>query len=113
MSVSVRVKEEIPFIVGYLACRFNGEAIEKFGEESDKIEENIKAVVREYLKIYKNLGEFSVGLPKEILMSTTELFILIRLFYNEEIFQAAILKSDANLGFTRFKLQEYVKELSK
>ncbi len=112
MSVSARAKEEIPFIVGYFACRFNGEVIDKFGEETDKIEENIKNIVKEYLETYRNLGELSVGLPKEILMSTTELFILVRLFYNEELFQAAILKSEANLGFTRFKLQEYVRELS-
>jgi len=113
MSVSVRAREEIPFIVGYLACRFNGEVIDKFGEEADRIEENVKRVVKEYMEIYRKLGELSVGLPKEILMSTTELFILIRVFYNEEFFQVAILRSDANLGFTRFKLQEYAAELSK
>ena len=112
MTVVQKAKEEIPFIVGYAACRFNGEIIAKFGEETEKILENIKRIVNEYLKIYTALGEFSVGMPKEILMSTTELFILVRLFYNEELFQAAILKSEANLGFTRFKLQEYVKELS-
>ena len=111
MSVVQKAREEIPFIVGYAACRFNGEVIGKFGEETEKIIEDVKKIVEEYLKIYTTLGEFSVGMPKEILMSTTELFILIRLFYSEELFQMAILKSDANLGFTRFKLQEYVREL--
>lgn len=111
MSVVQKAREEIPFIVGYAACRFNGEVIGKFGEETDKIIEDVKKMAEEYLKIYTTLGEFSVGMPKEILMSTTELFILIRLFYSEELFQMAILKSDANLGFTRFKLQEYVREL--
>ncbi len=111
MSIVQKAREEIPFIVGYAACRFNGEVIGEFGEEMEKILENVKKIVEEYLKIYTALGEFSVGMPKEILMSTTELFILIRLFYSEELFQVAILKSDANLGFTRFKLQEYAREL--
>jgi len=65
-----------------------------------------------YIDIYKSLGEYTVGMPKEILMSTTEIFILVRVFYNEEIFQVAVLKSDANLGFTRYKLQEYLQKLT-
>ncbi len=112
MSVSNRAKEEIPFIVGYAACRFNGEVIESFGEETEEILGNVGGIVREYFEVYRKLGEFSVGVPKEILMSTTEIFILVRLYYNEELFQMALLQSDANLGFTRFKFQEFLKELS-
>lgn len=112
MTVVEKAKEEIPFIVGYAACRFNGEVLGKFGEETEKILGNVQKIVEEYMKIYKALGEFSIGMPKEILMSTTERFILVRLFYNEELYQVAILQSDANLGFTRYKLHEYNKELS-
>ena len=113
MSISDLAKEEIPFILGYAAVKFNGDLIDSFGEETQKILDNIKNIVKEYLTIYKNLGKYSVGMPKEILMSTTELFILVRIFYNEEIFQIAILQSDANLGFTRYKLQEYIQKLAK
>ena len=113
MSIVDKATEEIPFILGYAACKFNGDVIGKYGEETDKILENVKKLVNEYLDIYRKLGEYTVGMPKEILMSTTELFILVRIFYNEELFQVAILQSDANLGFTRYKLQEYSQELSK
>jgi hypothetical protein len=113
MGVAERAKEEIPFIKGYAAVRFNGDVVSSFGEDTGKVIENLKNVVREYLDIYKKLGEYSVGMPKEILLSTTELFILVRIFYNEELFQVGILQSDANLGFTRYKFQEYLQELVK
>jgi predicted RNase H-like HicB family nuclease len=113
MGVAERAKEEIPFIKGYAAVRFNGDVVSSFGEDTEKVIENLKNVVREYLDIYKKLGEYSVGMPKEILLSTTELFILVRIFYNEELFQVGILQSDANLGFTRYKFQEYLQELVK
>lgn len=113
MGIEEKAKEEIPFIVGYAAVRFNGDVIAAYGDETEKILDNVKNIVNEYLKIYRALGEYSVGMPKEILMSTTELFMLIRIFYNEELYQLAILHSDANLGFTRYKLHEYAQKLSK
>jgi len=113
MGVAEKAKEEIPFIKGYAAVRFNGDVITSFGEETENIVENVKTIVKEYLEIYKKLGEYSVGMPKEVLLSTTELFVLVRIFYNEELFQVGILQSDANLGFTRYKFQEYLQELAK
>jgi len=112
MEVAEKAMEEIPFIVGYAAVRFSGEVIDSVGEEVEQILEDLKSVVEKYLSMYRKLGEYSVGIPKEVLMSTTELFILVRVFYNEEIFQVAVLKSDANLGFTRYKLQEYLQKLT-
>ena len=112
MEIAQLAKEEIPFILGYAAVKFNGEVIDSFGDELNKILESVRKIVDYYIDIYKSLGEYTVGMPKEILMSTTEIFILVRVFYNEEIFQVAVLKSDANLGFTRYKLQEYLQKLT-
>ncbi len=111
MGVAERAMEEIPFITGYAAVKFSGEVINSVGESVPGIIGNVQKVVNEYLDIYKTLGEYSVGIPKEILMSTTELFILVRVYYNEEIFQIATLKSDGNLGYTRFMFQQYLAEL--
>ncbi|SNR74732.1 hypothetical protein [Desulfurobacterium atlanticum] len=111
MGIAQKAMDEIPFISGYAAVRFSGEVIDSAGESVSEIIGSVQKVVEEYLKMYRILGEYSVGIPKEILMSTTELFILVRVYYNEEVFQVAVLKSDANLGYTRFMLQQYLKEL--
>lgn len=115
MGIAGRAKEEIPFIVGYAAVKFSGNVIDSFGDEieMDGIVERVKNIVKEYLQIYKILGEYTVGMPKEILMSTSEIFILVRIFYNDELFQVAVLKSDANLGYTRYMLHQFSLELSK
>jgi len=111
MSVAQKAMEEIPFISGYAAVKFTGEIIDASGDSISGIIGSVKKVVDEYLNIYRALGEYSVGIPKEILMSTSEIFILVRVYYNEEIFQVAVLKSDGNLGYTRFMMQQYLKEL--
>jgi hypothetical protein len=84
-----------------------------FGENMESILENIKHVVNEYLQIYKKLGEYSAGIPKEILMSTSEKFLLIRIFYNSERFHAVLLTSDANLGYTRYVLHQLNAEIER
>lgn len=115
MEVAKRAKEEIPFIKAYAAVKFSGEVIDSFSEEEINLSEilkNISEIVSKYLHIYKALGEYSVGIPKEILMSTTELFILVRVFYNEEVYQVAVLTSDANLGYTRYIMHKYLEEIA-
>ena len=106
-----KAKESIPFIEGYAAVNFNGEIIDSFGEEMEKVIPNIKTVVKEYLEIYKKLGEYSAGMPKEILMSTSDKFLLIRIFYNSERFQAVLLSSNGNLGYTRYILHQLNAEM--
>ncbi len=115
MEVAKRAKEEIPFIKAYAAVKFSGEIIDSFSEEEVNLEEllkDISEIVSRYLHIYRTLGEYSVGIPKEILMSTTELFILVRLFYNEEVYQVAVLASEANLGYTRYVMYKYLEEIA-
>jgi len=115
MGVAERAKREIPFILGYAAVDFSGEVLDSFGEgiEISPVVERTKEIVSSYLQMYRELGEYSVGLPREILMSTTEIFILVRIFYNEELFQVAVLKREGNLGYTRYALQQFVKELKR
>jgi len=113
MGIAEKAKEEIPFIVGYAAVTFSGDVIDSFGEGIDSVIERVKNIVSEYLELYRVLGEYSVGMPKEILMSTTELFILVRVFYNDENFQLAVLKSDANLGYTRYMMHQYSSQISR
>ena len=101
------VLENIPFSEGYVRARFNGEVIEKEGESS-ALEGKGRELVKSFLSLYEEMGELEVGLPKEILCSTTEKFILIRLFPSKKEWAGVILSKDGNLGYTRFILKEVV-----
>ncbi|WP_457567643.1 hypothetical protein [Desulfurobacterium sp.] len=110
-NIAAKAMEEIPYITGYAAVKFNGETINMAGEDTGKILNEVKSVVNSYINIYHALGEYAAGIPREILMNTTEVTLLIRLFYNHEFFQLAILKKDANLGYTRYMLHQYSKAI--
>ncbi|WP_457569939.1 hypothetical protein [Desulfurobacterium sp.] len=111
-NIAEKAMEEIPYITGYAAVKFNGDTLSIAGEETEKILTDIQAIVKNYINIYHALGEYAVGIPKEILMNTTEITLLIRLFYNHEFFQLAVLKKDANLGYTRYMLHQYSKVIT-
>jgi len=115
MGAAQKARAEIPYILGYAALDFSGNLLDSFGEgvEISPVVERSREIVSSYLQMYRELGEYSVGLPKEVLMSTTEIFVLIRIFYNEELYQVAVLKREGNLGYTRYALQRLVKELKK
>ncbi|WP_022847473.1 MULTISPECIES: hypothetical protein [unclassified Desulfurobacterium] len=111
-GLAEKAMEEIPYITGYAAVKFNGELLSIAGEETEKNLKNIQSIVENYISIYHSLGEYAVGIPKEILMTTSEITILIRIFYNYEFFQLAVLKKDANLGYTRYMLHHYSKAIA-
>ena len=101
------VLEKIPFSEGYVRATFDGQVIEKEGD-STALEKKGGEIVGSFLGLYEEMGELTVGLPKEVLCSTTEKFILIRLFPNKKEWAGVVLTKDGNLGFTRFILKEVV-----
>jgi hypothetical protein len=101
------VLEKIPFSEGYVRGTFDGEIIEKEGESTALESKGVK-LVKSFLELYEEMGELSVGEAKEVLCSTTEKFILIRLFPNKKEWAGVVLTKDGNLGFTRYILKEIV-----
>ena len=113
MGVAEKAKRDIPYLKGYAALNFSGELLDYYAEDDSfkKVVEEVKEIVKRYLNVYEALGSLSAGVPKEILMSTSKYFVLVRLFYRTETYQVALLDSKANLGYTRFVLFQLNKEL--
>ena len=101
------VLEKIPFSEGYVRGTLDGNILEKEGD-SRALESKGKDLVSAFLSLYNEMGELSVGLPKEVLCSTTERFILIRVFPDKKEWAGVVLTKDGNLGFTRYILKEVV-----
>ncbi|ADU96493.1 hypothetical protein [Thermovibrio ammonificans] len=112
-AVAQKAKKDIPYLKGYAALKFSGEVLDSVAEgiPLEQVVSKVKPIVENYLEIYRALGGLSAGVPKEILMSTTKYFILVRLFYRTETYHVAVLDSKANLGYTRFVLFQLNKEL--
>ena len=111
-----RMREEIP---GFLAAavgdtgggmwRSAGAA----GHDLEASREGIRAMALAWQKVYAELGgRVDFGAHDELLATATRGYLLVQLDHGSGRFVAVHLDSDGNIGYLRFRLRAWLKELS-
>ena len=111
-----RMREEIP---GFLAAavgdtgggtwRSSGVA----GHDLEASREGIRAMAVAWQKVYAELGgRVDFGSHDEVLATATRGYLLVQVDHGSGRFVAVHLDSDGNIGYLRFRLRAWLKELS-
>lgn len=73
----------------------------------------LHAMIRGYASTYRSLGgRMDLGSNDEVLISASRAYLLIKVDHGSGRFLAVLLSSSGNIGYLRFKMRAWIRELA-
>lgn len=91
----------------------HGEAVSAKEQDAEK-SKMLPALVARYHAVYEGLGgKIDFGGNDELLISASRGYLMIRADHASRQFVGVLLKSSGNLGYLRFRMRNYLKQISR
>jgi hypothetical protein len=110
-----QIREEIPGYAAAAAGSFDGSLYWSHGGGDFDLapaRDAVLALVRAYHSTYEGLGgKIDFGSNDELLATASRGYLFVRVDHPRQRFVAVALKASGNIGYLRFRMREYLRQV--